>query len=214
LGAAVYGAPALARTIIDTGAPTSDCNSCELPLNTTHWVAAQFHVPIKESIEFTDGYIGGTSGNSFTIALLSNTISNTPGSELFSTTALFKDDTYYQGNQGFLWPVTPGYYWIAFEVGPTDNLAGGFMTTNSPKKLVTELGNGTSWTPDGKVALGVRIFRPPDAHPKVVADVSDFRSSGALPSAVPEPAAWSLMLVGLGGLGAALRSRRHKAVAA
>jgi len=33
-------------------------------------------------------------------------------------------------------------------------------------------------------------------------------------SAAPEPAAWSLMILGVGGMGAALRTRRRKAVAA
>jgi opacity protein-like surface antigen len=33
-------------------------------------------------------------------------------------------------------------------------------------------------------------------------------------SAAPEPAAWALMMVGVGGMGAALRTRRRKAVAA
>ena len=33
-------------------------------------------------------------------------------------------------------------------------------------------------------------------------------------SAAPEPASWALMLLGVGGVGAALRTRRRKAVAA
>ena len=33
-------------------------------------------------------------------------------------------------------------------------------------------------------------------------------------SAAPEPAAWALMMVGVGGMGAALRTRRRKAIAA
>jgi hypothetical protein len=35
-----------------------------------------------------------------------------------------------------------------------------------------------------------------------------------LGSAAPEPAAWALMMVGVGGMGAALRTRRRKAIAA
>ncbi len=40
----------------------------------------------------------------------------------------------------------------------------------------------------------------------------DFTLFGT-PSAVPEPAAWALMLTGLGGMGVALRARRKRAVA-
>jgi hypothetical protein len=36
---------------------------------------------------------------------------------------------------------------------------------------------------------------------------------GALPDATPEPATWSLMLIGVGGLGSVLRSRRRMAAA-
>ena len=36
----------------------------------------------------------------------------------------------------------------------------------------------------------------------------------AVTAGVPEPATWALMLVGFGGLGAALRSRRSRPVAA
>ena len=39
-------------------------------------------------------------------------------------------------------------------------------------------------------------------------------TSGYATAAVPEPAAWAMMLVGFGGLGAALRSRRRKFAAA
>jgi len=37
---------------------------------------------------------------------------------------------------------------------------------------------------------------------------------GALPSSVPEPATWALMIIGLGGLGGAVRARRAPAALA
>ncbi len=45
---------------------------------------------------------------------------------------------------------------------------------------------------------------------------SGFRNvaRGEAVSAAPEPAAWALMMTGIGGMGAALRTRRRKAVAA
>ena len=42
----------------------------------------------------------------------------------------------------------------------------------------------------------------------VALNVRDVQFADALPTAVPEPATWALMLLGFGGLGAALRSRR------
>ena len=50
-------------------------------------------------------------------------------------------------------------------------------------------------------------------------ETSGFRSGDGLVSltllsAAPEPAAWALMMVGVGGMGAALRTRRRKAVVA
>ena len=42
----------------------------------------------------------------------------------------------------------------------------------------------------------------------------DLSLAGAVTSAVPEPATWAMMLVGLGGLGVAMRSRRKQTAAA
>lgn len=44
-------------------------------------------------------------------------------------------------------------------------------------------------------------------------DLSDLFTAGAIPGSVPEPASWAMMLVGVGALGTAMRSRKRMALA-
>ena len=59
----------------------------------------------------------------------------------------------------------------------------------------------------GNYYLEVSQIKAPTGNTKVSV------SGSISPSAVPEPAAWSLMLMGVGGLGAALRRRRQMVAA-
>jgi hypothetical protein len=60
-----------------------------------------------------------------------------------------------------------------------------------------------TFTPDGNGGYGVTGSVPPLPDPV---------NGGGNPSPVPEPAAWALMLIGFGGLGAMLRLGRRRAV--
>jgi hypothetical protein len=69
--------------------------------------------------------------------------------------------------------------------------------------------------------LGLRIFDPNGEFSDLITVANDGPRGGATITfqsgtnngAVPEPAAWTLMLIGFGGLGLALRSRRKVATA-
>jgi hypothetical protein len=110
---------------------------------------------------------------------------------------------------------------------------GDLSVFNGATMVLQELGGGT--TTSGGVASNGAFFGPlgPTTFDSVTTDFfidqingstahgtfgtidrGFFSADARNPSAVPEPAAWALMLVGFGGLGALLRRRRAAAVLA
>ncbi len=78
-----------------------------------------------------------------------------------------------------------------------------FDTTGTFTKVVfSEVGNGTAGYESDNHTVGT------------YASVGSGTFITLTNSAAPEPAAWALMMVGVGGMGAALRTRRRKAIAA
>ena len=62
---------------------------------------------------------------------------------------------------------------------------------------------------------GVRLFAASNRNlwPRMPGtdfdEIADFAPNNSTFAAVPEPASWGLMILGLGALGAAMRGRRH-----
>lgn len=103
-----------------------------------------------------------------------------------------------------------------------DNRPGGAYT------LYTQLGsspaeafNGVDGAAGSSAGVALSYKFVADASSETLTFSQGNSTGGASPiidnlsvSAVPEPAAWSLMILGMGGVGAALRTRRRKTVAA
>jgi hypothetical protein len=87
---------------------------------------------------------------------------------------------------------------------PINSLIGLF---NGPSAAVFEIGNGGSFVvPTGATALYLAVADGYQWN-------NNIGSFSAI-AAVPEPATWAMMLVGFGGLGAAMRARRKTLAAA
>ena len=207
-GVLALAQPALARLAVYTGAPAATCTKACQPLDATHWLTGQFTVGTTEDLEMVYGFIGGTSGKTFTMALLSDA-AGTPGSVLYSTQVKYNSRVGWQGLNNLFWKVPKGSYWIAYEVTPTDNLVG-YMPAPAPHPLkFSDIGVAGAWTPANGIGFGVRIYHQPDGTP---AGVSHAAAVEQIPAtAVPEPAAWTLMLGGVCAMGGALRARRRRA---
>ena len=61
---------------------------------------------------------------------------------------------------------------------------------------------------DGETIFSVEVKTAPGAFFKEFKQV-DFSLAPGVPPPIPEPASWAMMLIGFGGVGAALRSRRR-----
>ncbi len=78
--------------------------------------------------------------------------------------------------------------------------------------VVTSFSASSEWlTVSGLSLSGSSLTLMPDSNPNAWTFISEVTFNGA--TGVPEPASWALMLVGFGGLGVALRSRRRTAIA-
>lgn len=185
--------PAGATLVVDTGAPNGSAVGA-YAFDATDFYAGQVTFTRNLLIDSILTHIlGGTAGETFTVALYDDNASHLPGTALRSATATFTDDGW-NGLSGLTgWKVAAGVYWIAFELGFDDTLGAGSTTgalldKGVPKPLArtafnTGGGYVASATPLG---FGVQI--------------------GA--TAVPEPAAYLLWLAGLVGMTIVARRRR------
>ena len=208
LGVLGVSQTAAARVVVFTGAPSPTCGSRCSTLDSSHWLAAQFKVSANDILEMVSGYIGARKGKTFTLALLSD-IAGEPGVTLYTAQAKYNTHVGWQGLNTLYWPAPKGTYWIAFEVTPSDNLSG-YMPAPAPQPLKTsDLGLGGLWSPDNQLDFGVRIYHQVDGTKAALLTPSD--AGGVSPGAVPEPASWATLLLGVGAVGGALRGRRRSA---
>lgn len=185
IGAAVN---ANADTLLYTGTP--DGSGDMLTLDAVDYAASKFFVGSSYTIQNISGYLtAGNNGDTFTIALYSDNNGHV-GTELQSTQATFVADGW-NGVTALNWNIGAGNYWVAFEVGASDNLtndsANLILTTKSPNPaLATAFKNGPTYQVFSGYDYGVSVQGTP---------------------AVPVPAAAWLFASGLGLVGVA-RSRR------
>ena len=190
LAVAFASAPASAAIIVDTGEPLGVFGA---DLNVTQGFAARFTVTTTTQLTDLTGYLQANSEpGTFTVAVRAD--GETPGAVLFSDTATADVGYDFYGVHGASWLVGPGSYWLAFQVQPGDTLDG-YIANDAPSPQDTEAYSWAgAWEHYDHLQLGVRI-------------------SGDAVAAVPEPAAWALMLTGFLGAGALLRTARRRQAA-
>jgi hypothetical protein len=156
--------------------------------------------------------IVGTGQTMFSISQLSfNAVSNDPGDELgFGYGA--GDYDYAAGN------------WVGVLYGADGKLGGGddtFVTDGSNTQLVNAIfgrGSGNSIPNNGADPVGTLAEQQASLQAAAALTaqatqftgtyrIGDFHGSGTFNIAVPEPASWALMILGFGGVGAAMRRR-------
>jgi hypothetical protein len=194
-GLSLVAGAASAAVIVDTGPPAHGASQADYWLDSSDWLAARFDVTTTTSLTDITGYMFAKAAPGiFTIALYSG--DETPQTELYSGQATAKLPFAFYGLHGISWLVGPGSYWVAFEVRPGDTLDG-LMPDNPPSP----------------VAHYAYYDATQDSDYHAYDFTIALRVDGAA-AAVPEPATWALMIVGLGGVGAAMRRRPGRIAAA
>jgi hypothetical protein len=187
-------APAHAVRVVDTGNPNGSAVGA-YALDATDFVAGQVSFGSGLSINAISFHVlGGTPGETFTIALYSDNATHLPGSVLYSGTAVLGADGWNGLSNLTGWTLTAGSYWVAAEVGPGDSAGSGSLT-------------GTLL--DGGVphALARTAF---DAGSGYLAAALGFGLQvDATVVPVPEPDTYAILIAGLGVI-AALRRRRRR----
>ena len=120
--ASLMATPSSLAHTIDTGTPNGKAVGA-LAFDSNDAYAGQVSFASTARIDAILAHVlGGTAGETFTIALYSDAPSHVPGSLLFSRSATFAADGW-NGVSGLNgWKVAAGIYWVAFEIGFSDTL--------------------------------------------------------------------------------------------
>ena len=205
LTAALLAAAPAAAThyLVDTGAGADFPHAPYLYNfggNQFQFEAVQFYVPGATTIRSIEATLAPrVLDTTLTVRLYAvDPVTDAPqaGTAFFSR-AFAVHDHYsgFQGVGGLSVAVTPGYYYAAFEVDPGQTF-NGYFVAGAPRPQASAYAQGSQRNgayqrilfPSESASLGLRI------------------ADGGT-AAVPEPAAWSLMIGGFGLVGAALRRR-------
>lgn len=197
---AAAAAPASAALLFDSGTPNGSAVG-SYTLGSMGWYAAQLSLPNASLTDVKAHILGGTAGETFTVALYTDdAATHVPsGDALYSATATFTSDGWNGVSNLTGWDVTSGLYWFAFEVrsgqtlGDGDIYSGGLLDKGASNPVLrtafdTTGGlSGYSVTTPTPLTIGVQV------------------------SAVPAPAALPLLLSGLGLLGGIAKRRKQPA---
>lgn len=200
-GAAVAGvilacaeASAQAAHFIDTGAPNGNPIGA-YTLDGTDFLAGQVTFGSAARIDAVFAHIlGGSAGETFTIALYDDSATHLPGTMLRMTTATFTSNGWNGAAALSGWNVAAGSYWVGLELGFDDtlgqnSLSGALVDRGVPRPLAR-----TAFNAGGGYQLA-----PLDFGLQVDATVA----------AVPEPETFALMLAGMSALVPLARRRRR-----
>ena len=186
--------PAHAARVVDTGSPNGHAIGA-YAFDATDFYAGQVDFGAASVIESIATHIlGGGAGETFTVALYTDSAIHLPDMLLYSATATFDADGWNGASALPGWNVGVGSYWVAFEIGGTDNLGsasatGALLDSGAPNPLLhTAFNAGSAYVGANRpLSFGVRV----DAV-----------------AAVPELEAYTLMLAGLAATALVLRRRK------
>jgi hypothetical protein len=187
---------ARAGFVVDTGLPNGKAVGA-FAFDSSDFYAGQIVFSNASQIESVAAHVlGGTAGETFTVALYSDNAAHLPGDSLYSATATFGTEGW-NGLSGLTgWDVSAGNYWVAFEISFNDTLGGASDTGALLDRGVPSPLSRTAFNAGGGYQLG----NPP----------LDFGVQVGAIAAVPEPAVSVLMVMGLGGVGLMARRRQSQ----
>ena len=183
-----------ATRVVDTGTPNGS-PIMAYTFDATDFYSGQVSFASNARIDDVFAHIlGGTAGETFTIALYDDNASHLPGALLQTVTATFGSDGWNGASALSGWNVSAGSYWIALELGFDDTLGQGSITgalldRGVPSPLAhTAFNPGGGYQP-GQLDFGLRV--------------------DATVASIPEPETYLMMVAGLAAITAAGRRRRR-----
>ena len=189
-----FAAPASAGLVVDTGTPDGKLVGA-YAFDSTDFYAG--HVTFNDAAQIRSiqtHVLGGTAGETFTVAFYADSASHLPGIELFQASATFGADGW-NGVSGLSgWNVSTGDYWVAFEVRAGDDLGAGSITGALLDRGVPAPLLRTAFNVGSDYRLSARPL--------------DFGLRVDATAPVPEPAVNVLMLAGVACM-ALVRRRRN-----
>jgi len=187
--------PARAIPVVDTGTPNSAVLGA-YAFDSVDYVAGEVSFLQSLRINAVSFHVlGATAGETFTIALYTDSASHLPGNILYSGIATLGMDGW-NGLSGLSgWSLAAGRYWLAAEIGPNDTAGNGSLTgtlldRRVPHPLALTAFNSGAGYQTAALDFGLRV--------------------DATVTPVPEPESWALMLIGLGAIPQMMRRRRRQ----
>ena len=190
-----FTVPASASLVVDTGTPDGKL------VGAYGFESADFyagHLTFNDAAQIRSiqtHVLGGTAGETFTVALYADSASHLPGIELFQASATFGADGW-NGVSGLSgWNVSTGDFWVAFEVRAGDDLGSGSITGALLDRGVPAPLLRTAFNVGSDYRLSARPL--------------DFGLRVDATAPVPEPAVNVLMLAGVACMALVGRRRRN-----
>jgi hypothetical protein len=184
-----------ATRVVDTGTPNGS-PIMAYTFDATDFYAGQVTFASNTRIDDVFAHIlGGTAGETFTIALYNDSASHLPGTLLQSVTATFGSDGWNGASALSGWNVSAGSYWIGLELGFGDTLGQGSITGALLDRGVPSPLAHTAFNPGGGYQAGQLDF--------------GLQVDATTVASVPEPETYVLMVAGLAVITAAGRRRRR-----
>lgn len=191
--AAMLAATGIAQAdpILDTGAGTTS-SSTATTIAGSRSLAGYFDLANDVTVDGIYGWIGGDEGARLTANIYSE-IDFVPAKQLFSTSFVNRGMIGWQGVDSLQWNLKAGSYWVVFSAADPDSSS--FMPGGASEPLAAYLrGSEGNWRRLREQNLGIRL-------------------TGTSGGAVPEPAAWAMLIGGFGLAGGAIRTRRKRPAA-
>ncbi|WP_066724331.1 PEPxxWA-CTERM sorting domain-containing protein [Sphingomonas pituitosa] len=181
---------AQAAPILDTGAGTTSVSSA-MSVTNTRSLAGYFSLDKAVTVDGIYGWIGGDEGARL-IANIYSEIDFVPANLLYSVDFVNRGTVDWQGADSLKWALGAGSYFVVFSASDDSK---SYMPGGASQPLVAYLhGSEGNWRRLREQNLGIRL-------------------TGTSGGAVPEPAAWAMLIGGFGLAGGAIRTRRKRPAA-